>query len=261
MIKRYLRILNAEIKLNLKDTFSYKVGVLSDIIVMAILYFSCLFMNGYSSIGSYYSVQEDVSKSLVLQGYVFRSLAVLVLGSMSNSIRIDAIKGTLEQKAMSVVPLQYLFLGVFIANLLINIIVVAIICTISFFALNTSLFFDLRTILTLAIMLIGMYGVSLIFGGISLFSKRINNLVYIFQLILLIISNAVFQIDNVSNIAKIFPVTTGISIGRKYILGFSVPASEFAFFVFSSIFWLILGAFIFQILLHKTKYKGILSQY
>ena len=43
MIKRYLRILNAEIKLNLKDTFSYKVGVLSDIIVMAILYFSCLF--------------------------------------------------------------------------------------------------------------------------------------------------------------------------------------------------------------------------
>ena len=80
-------------------------------------------------------------------------------------------------------------------------------------------------------------------------------------LILLIISNAVFQIDNVSNIAKIFPVTTGISIGRKYILGFSVPASEFAFFVFSSIFWLILGAFIFQILLHKTKYKGILSQY
>lgn len=141
MIKRYLRILNAEIKLNLKDTFSYKVGVLSDIIVMAILYFSCLFMNGYSSIGSYYSVQEDVSKSLVLQGYVFWSLAVLVLGSMSNSIRIDAIKGTLEQKAMSVVPLQYLFLGDFIANLLINIIVVAIICTISFFALNTSLFF------------------------------------------------------------------------------------------------------------------------
>lgn len=130
MIKRYLRILNAEIKLNLKDTFSYKVGVLSDIIVMAILYFSCLFMNGYSSIGSYYSVQEDVSKSLVLQGYVFWSLAVLVLGSMSNSIRIDAIKGTLEQKAMSVVPLQYLFLGDFIANLLINIIVVAIICTI-----------------------------------------------------------------------------------------------------------------------------------
>ena len=86
MIKRYLRILNAEIKLNLKDTFSY------NIIVMAILYFSCLFMNGYSSIGSYYSVQEDVSKSLVLQGYVFWSLAVLVLGSMSNSIRIDAIK-------------------------------------------------------------------------------------------------------------------------------------------------------------------------
>ena len=88
MIKRYLRILNAEIKLNLKDTFSYKVGVLSDIIVMAILYFSCLFMNGYSSIGSYYSVQEDVSKSLVLQGYVFWSLAVLVLGSMSNKRNI-----------------------------------------------------------------------------------------------------------------------------------------------------------------------------
>ena len=142
MIKRYLRILNAEIKLNLKDTFSYKVGVLSDIIVMAILYFSCLFMNGYSSIGSYYSVQEDVSKSLVLQGYVFWSLAVLVLGSMSNSIRIDAIKGTLEQKAMSVVPLQYLFLGDFIANLLINIIVVAIICTISFFVFITTLLFS-----------------------------------------------------------------------------------------------------------------------
>jgi ABC-2 type transport system permease protein len=218
-------------------------------------------MKGYSSIGSYYNVAENMSKSLVLQGYVFWSFAVLILGSMSNTIRTDATKGTLEQKAMAVVPLQFLLLGDFISNLLVNIIVVCTICVISILFLGTTIYFNILTIGALIITLLGMYGISLIFGGIALISKRINNLVYIFQLILLIVSNAVFQIEGTAEIGKIFPITTGIEIGRKYMIGAPVGIGENIFFIFSSLIWLIAGIFTFEFFMRKSKYKGILAQY
>ncbi len=261
MIKRYFRVIKAEVIMNLKDTFSYRVGIVSDIIVMIILYFACLFMNGYQSIGEYYSVGESASKSMVLQGYIYWSFSVLILGSMSNTIRMDAIKGTLEQKAMSVVPLQFLLLGDFLSSLLVNVIIVISVCIISNLFLGTTIFMNLMTIVTLVLTLVGMYGMSLIFGGIALVSKRINNLVYIIQLILLIASNAVYQVDGINLARQVLPISLGIDIGRKYVVGQSVSVMQILLFVIINLIWLVVGSAIFEFFLKKSKKRGILSQY
>lgn len=258
---KYFRIIKAEIVMNLKDTFSYKVGFISDSIVMIILYLSCLLVGDKSSLGNLYNVNTETSKALMLQGYVFWSFTVMILGSMCSNISNDVTKGTLEQKAMSVIPLQIVLLGDFIASFLVNIMIVAIVCLVSIVFLGIPLYCNLMTIVTLIVTLIGMYGFSLIFGGIALISKRINNLVYIFQLILLLVSNSVIQINEGMNIGKIFPLTIGVELGRKYMLGINVKFSENLTLILMSLLWLIIGLFLFRYFLSKTKYKGVLSQY
>lgn len=260
-LKVYAKVMLAEIKMNLIEAYSYKIGIITDVVAMIIIYLSCLFFDGYSSIGSYYNVGSDVSKNFVLQGYIFWSLAVLILGTLSNSIRRDAEKGTLEQKVMSVIPIQILLLGDFFASLIVNIIVIAIVCVFSMLFLGVTISFNFMTIIILGAMLVGMYGLSLILGGIALISKRIGNLVYMVQTLLLIISNAVVQVDSVNAIGSIFPLTLAIKIGRKFTAGMEIEISEIIFFAANCTLWLIFGMFIFELFLKKSKQMGVLSDY
>lgn len=261
MFRSYLRVINAEIVMNFKDTISYRVGLISDIIVMAVLYLCCIYIGGANSIGQYYGTEPGDSKSLVLLGYLFWSFSVLIIGSTSNSIRQDTMRGTLEQKVMSVAPLQIIFVGDLITELLINVIVVGAVCIISTLFLKISIVFNLGAIITLIITIVGMYGIALVFGGIALVSKRISNLVYIFQLILLIVSNAVIQVPISHKFGDIFPLTMGIHIARNFMLNRQVYMTEMLIFCSLCILWLVAGIIIFQRLLHKTKTTGGLSQY
>jgi len=261
MFKSYLRVINAEIVMNFKDTISYRVGLISDIIVMAVLYLCCIYIGGANSIGQYYGTELGDSKSLVLLGYLFWSFSVLIIGSTSNSIRQDTMKGTLEQKVMSVVPLQIIFMGDLITELVINVIVVGAVCLISMLFIKVSIVFNLGAIITLIITIVGMYGIALVFGGIALVSKRISNLVYIFQLILLIVSNAVIQVPISHIFGNIFPLTVGIHLARNFMLNRDVYITDILEFCILCVLWLIIGIIIFQRLLHRTRAMGGLSQY
>ncbi len=261
MFKSYMRVIKAEIIMNFKDTIAYRVGLISDIIVMAVLYLCCIYIGGANSIGQYYGAEPGDSKSLVLLGYMFWSFSVLIIGSTSNSIRQDTMKGTLEQKVMSVAPLQIIFIGDLITELVINIAVVGSVCIISAIFLKISISLNLASILTLMITIAGMYGIALIFGGVALVSKRISNLVYIFQLILLIVSNAVIQVPLSHKFGNVFPLTMGIHIARSYMLNREVYMNDMVKFFVICTLWLVAGIIIFQKFLYKTKRTGGLSQY
>lgn len=101
---KYFNTLKSEIILNIKDSFSYKIGIINDILILGVLYFSLVFIGTGSSLASTYGSKIGDSNTLLLIGYVFWSLSIAAIGSVSAEISSEATKGTLEQKFMAVVP-------------------------------------------------------------------------------------------------------------------------------------------------------------
>lgn len=130
-MRRYLNAIKAEIEMNLKEALSYKVGVISDLIVISILYFSLLFLDTGTMLGVYYGGNTQNSKPLLLLGYIFWGYSINAISTVSSEIHIEAVKGTLEQKFMSVIPFALLLFGKIITGIIIETLVISIIILLS----------------------------------------------------------------------------------------------------------------------------------
>lgn len=260
----YFNALKAEVILNIKEAFSYKIGIVSDILVLSILYFSLLFLGTGSSLVNTYGGKIEDSKTLLLIGYIFWNFSICAISSVSSEINSEATKGTLEQKFMSVVPIQFLLIGKFLSSILIELIVVMVIILLSFIFAGTKILINLNIIFSITLVLIGMLGLGLILGGVALREKRINNLVFIIQILLLFISDTMTKSSTslqLYEINKLIPLTNGIDIARKSVTMINIKPSEWTMLIVSSVLWLFIGNIIFNKCINVTKHRGVLGDY
>lgn len=254
-----LSIIKAEIVRDLQETFSYKVGILSDIIVLSILYLSLIFLNTGTKLGLYY--QNGDSPSLLLLGYIFWSYSISAISRLSSEIRAEQVKGTLQQKFMAVIPFNLILIGSILSNLLINSIVAITIIIISKVIAGVNIIFNWQALIALLITLTGMYGVALIFGAITLRVKKIGQLVFITQIIFLFISDTMTKTSISEGIGKILPLTAGIDLARRAVGGLNIGAIDWSVLIAVSIFWLIIGVYVFNNSQRYVKKHGLLNTY
>ncbi|NLZ47980.1 MAG: ABC transporter permease [Clostridiales bacterium] len=258
---KYLNTLKAEIILHLKDSFSYKVGIFNDILIFGVLYFSLVFMGtGYSLASSYGSTTAD-SNTLLLIGYVFWSLSLSAINSASTRIASEATKGTLEQKFMAIVPIQWLLLGQFISSITVEVVVCIIISLAAFLFIGTKIIINGTIIISLILTLIGMFGIGLILGAVALKEKKIGNIIFLIQIFLLFVSDTLTTNNFLPNINKVLPLTNGIDVARKAAANSSVTGQDWLILITSSLLWLAVGYIVFTLASRYVKRKGLLSDY
>lgn len=258
---KFFNTLKAEIILNLKNSFSYKMGIITDILVLGVLYFSLVFMGTGTSLTSTYGGNLGDSNTLLLIGYIFWSLSIAAIGSASSEISAEATKGTLEQKFMAVVPIQWLLLGKFISSILIELLVCLIISIAASLFLSTKIIINGAIIISLILTIIGMFGMGLILGAIALKEKKIGNILFLIQIFLLFVSDTLTKTNFLSNINRVLPLTNGIDVARKAAATGSVTGQHWLILIISSLLWLAIGYIIFTLASKYVKGKGLLSDY
>lgn len=252
---KYFNALKSEIVLNLKDSFSYKIGIFNDILVLGILYFSLVFMGTGSSLSSSYGSKIGDSNTLLLIGYVFWSLSIGAIGSVSSEISSEATKGTLEQKFMAVVPIQWLLLGKFISSILVELLVSIIIAIAASVFVGTKIIVNGTIIISLVLTVIGMFGMGLILGAIALNEKKIGNILFLIQICLLFVSNTLTKNNFLSHFNKVIPLTNGINIARKSAAINSITSHEWLLLIISSLLWMVIGYIVFTLATSYVKRK------
>lgn len=106
--------------------------------------------------------------------------------------------------------------------------------------------------------LIGMYGIGLLLGGISLIEKEIGSLVFILQSVLIFLSD---MIEVRSRLFNIIPFNAGIKIMRQMYLGQSIEASLIVDYLISNTVWIILGVICFRYLLRRVRTSDSFNNY
>ncbi|WP_035172582.1 ABC transporter permease [Caldanaerobius polysaccharolyticus] len=255
----YLHILFAEIKRSLKESFSYNVGFISSILLLVVLYCSLIFMNTGTLLGSYYKNAEG-SKTLLLIGYIFWSYSIIAINEVSSEIEKEAVKGTLEQKFMSIAPYSLLLAGSIISSILVSSVVAGIIITLSRIIFGINIIINPGVILSLFITLLGMYGMGLILGGISFIVKKISKITEIIQIVLLFITDTLTK-TSFLKFNWIIPLTLGNDIARRFASSLTVPFDSWIVLVFVSSIWLVTGIAVFNICSKYVKKNGLLGTY
>ncbi|HHT49848.1 MAG TPA: ABC transporter permease [Firmicutes bacterium] len=255
-----LRVIIAEIKRDIKESFNYKMGIFSDLVVFSFLILSLLFFGSGSSLQDYYGGATG-SKSLLLIGYLFWVFSIYAINSTSTEIHHEALKGTLEQKFMAVVPIGFLFLGKMLSGLFISTIIIGLITALVLILTGVSLKITSLSIILLVINLIGMYGIGLIFGSIALRIKKIGQLTFILQFLLLFLTDTITKTPLSEGLGKVIPLTNGINLVRQSISGLLVAKSEMIYFIIISLIWILLGIVIFSATEKKVRQDGTLNFY
>lgn len=249
-----------ELKLDFKISWSYKTNFFSEMVTIFILYASLFMFDSGNSLGNYY-LQPENSKNLLLVGYVLWGFSIMGISTVSANITNELTTGTLEQKMMTNIPIYILLIGQMLPAFIIQAGEISVIVILSNIFFNTNISFNFTSICILIITIIGMYGIGLIFGGISLVKKKIGKVIYIFQILLLFISNTISYISDTILINKILPLTIGNDLIRKSILGMHINMNEYAILILVSLGWLLLGIFIFRYFENKSKIDGVLNYY
>jgi len=259
-IKIMLKSIKAEILRDIRETFSYKTGIISDIAVLSILFLSIIYLGSGTQIQKYYKGLNG-SRTLLLTGYIFWTYSVSAINTMSKEINYEAMKGTLAKKYTAVTPFYALLAGVVLSSLTINSIVAIFIIAISKIVVGINIIINIKVFSSLIITLVGMYGVGLLYGGIALRVKRIGQLVFVTQIILLFISDTLTKTKLSEGIGKIIPLTAGIDIARKSIGGLNVGINDWSILIGSSIFWLFIGMYFFHKSQQYAKKYGLINVY
>lgn len=258
MIFKYFNAFIEEIKLSLEIYWSYKVNLIFETFYIGLLYLGLLYFDSGQRLSLHYGNIHNY-KSLLLIGYVFWSFSIAALSVSSSCISSESMRGTLEQKFMSIVPMYVLIAGEFLANILVQLIEISIIVLISHFILGVKFYFEFSIIIILLITLTGMYGIGLTIAGISIREKKINGLVFIIQTMLLFVSDVITSTDSKFVVNKFIPLTLGNDLARKSISKIDILFLDWMQLIFVSFIWLAVGIFVFNYFLKVSKKEGLLG--
>lgn len=236
---------------SLEETISYKKVFIMDLIIMSIMLIVVIVFG--MGTGIEFFIDGNVSDAdltiLRFMGFIYWMFISTSLSIVASNIMADSKIGILEIRLRGMFKYRYILVGEFAATMLITTVISAIIMAVAVIILNVAttglLIFIGVTTLTLAITLIGMYGISLSIGGFSLIHKRIGSLLTIVSALVFFIFNTSVMYQ--SNILEKIPMVKALDITRNAYMGKTVSLTEVGYVIISNILLLFIGNLIFKL--------------
>lgn len=253
-----LRALAWDIKMQILSAWRYKFSVISDIVVFSLLMIFFLTSRTGTSFSEKYMVSDY--KALLLAGHIAWTLSISAISSVGNEVSSELSKGTFYRKMHSKYPLAVLYLGDLIASFVIQIFVIVCLLIIAKVFWNVSITFSFTIIIALIINLLGMYGIGLIVGGLSVRYKRIGAIVLLIQLGMLFITDTIPTSSSLLAVTKVIPLTACNEVIRTC-LSNHTDAQSLVMLLLTSIIWIFIGTAVFYISINRAKKIGNLLYY
>ena len=265
MMVRWLKIARAELIRDYKTALRYPVEMATGLTIMYVL-FMALYLGALSLAGG-----RGLGGGLdgMVVGYCMWFFAMMAMNTMSLDIEREAQQGTLEQVVLHVPDFlgtlwlragTHLLLGaglVIVLNLAIQV------STGNYLHLSFSGW--LAAIAVVLVTLVGLCGVGLLLGGMSLLFKRIGQLSAIIQFSLFFLASMDIQSlpEPWPGLVSHLPMAGGVSLLKALVAG-AAPlglAEGFAWLVFDSACYALIGSVVFKLMERATRRAGLLSHY
>lgn len=236
----------------------YRFAFVSDVLVYTLILALLMFTDAGQSLSNRYAYSDY--RALLFNGYIAWTFANSAVSTSIGDTSGELMKGTLYRKLQSQYPLELFQLGGLLSTLVVHSCIIACLSIIAFLAWGLEPMVSPTILGYLAVTCLGMYGIGLIMGGLTILFKKIGSLQLLFQLVLLFVSNTVPAGEGLAAISRVIPLTTCNDLIRLQMSGQTDSASICFLFVTSAI-WICAGCTVFHFCLRRAKRRGNLLLY
>jgi ABC-2 type transport system permease protein len=205
----------------------------------------------------------DRLESIII-GYVLWTLVNFALSNIAARLQIEAQTGTLEQIFLSQYGAVKVFLMRALADLTLEMLKIFSILVFIILLTGSHISFPPMLILPFTTVVLGAYGFAFIIASSALLLKRVQQLLFLFQipLLLLLIAPTETWTGLGQIVAQLLPMTTGASLLRDLMArGESLNFTKFVIAFVNGGVYFFLGLLFFRVAERKAKRRGILSGY
>jgi ABC-2 type transport system permease protein len=262
-MKTILVALFGEFREGLLISWTYKVNQLISLLTLGFIFFIVVFFMGGGKLDP-----DRIASSLV--GYLVWMYVAAALGDLTYGLRGEISAGTLEQLAMSPIPIGILLIGRVIANLLITSVQVILMGFIVLSLIHVRIFIPLSAVLALLITFIGVLGFGYIIAGMMLLFKQVEALNNLFNNALAFFNGAFLPVSAMpawmASISVLLPSTLGIIVIRSITLEGKTLLETWnngnlVALIINSVLYLLIGLGIYTLCERVAKNRGSLGQY
>jgi ABC-2 type transport system permease protein len=252
-----------EIRKGLLIGWTYRVNWLTGFLTLGFIFISLGFFMGGGQL-------DPEQLASVLLGYLTWMYAMSAIGNLSWGLRGEMNAGTLEQMAMSPVPIGLIMLGRVLADFVVTTIQVFLMGVVMYLLLGVRIPMRWQGVPVLILTLFGIFGFGFIIAGTVLIFKQVESFANLFQNALAFLNGSFLPVDSLPGwmaaIARTLPSTQGIVVLRKVVLDGQSLASAWQD---KSLMWLLLhsavyfavGWLVFGFCERVAKEQGSLGQY
>lgn len=262
MILQNLMLFKIELKKLFLSEIRYFMNFLSDLIVYYILFLGLYFFIRYN--GNLSSAELNNTINMQLIGYLSWFFFSFTITFSTNTLSSETTQGTFEQLCINSNSMVKIFLIKLLVVSIRNIVLILPLTVLLVLSTGVKIVIGFNAILIFLIMLIGIFGLSLILAGFEVYYKKIGQFPFILSILLLGSS-----IIDTSGLPKIFqnilytlPFTRGtdlmkFSISKKYV----ITNHDILLISVNSMVYILLGLICFYYFFNKAKEKGNLSKF
>ncbi len=255
-MKKIYNLFKAELLKYICEFKSYFFNSISGIVVFYIIFMGMFY--GVKHFAGANFTGDDLDSMIV--GYILWSFALMAFQSISYSVYFEIQRGTMEQFYQTSVGIEYGLIIRIIIEFLFSFLFVAVVLILTMLTTQRWLNFNFFDVFwKLLISLPSLWGLALLFAGLSMIFKKIEAFMQImtFGLIAVVSLNA-YPISIIS----FLPFSAGATTIRNTIVkGVSYSLEWYFFVVGISLFYLILGVIIFKISEKQARKRNLLGQY
>lgn len=247
-------------KRNLRIFFRYGFDTITQIVSLTIL-FAFLFYGAKAVIGGNAGHHETLPS--IVSGYFVWMLAIVSYGSAAGQLTEEATTGTLEQLAMSPLGLRAVVTAQFLSSWLTQLVFICSTLLLMMTVSHQWLHIDFISLVPLVFLTsVGLFGMGLAVGGLSLVFKRTQNLQQLVQFAF--VALVAVPVRSVPAF-KFLPIAWGNELIRRVTVHgtsiFSMPLRDTGFLFVHAVAWFALGLIAFGRFERIARERALLGQY
>lgn len=261
-MKGLITAIKWETILSVKENISYKISFYTDMMIFVGTFIAIYYMGISSAFSSVYQVNQATGQILVLIGYIFWQNASAALGASSSIIRNELSLGLFEIRMQSKYRVSTIIFAKMVVLILIDCfsyLLIMLFCTLTLGFRVSNVLTIFLSILVSFPSILGMFGIGLILGGMSIKQKKLGSIVMVFQSAMLIVSNALSPTRNMW--VSVIPFSLGIEIVRDIYIRRNVSIVMISTYLIINAVWLVVGEKFFSNALKYERKYGSFDNY
>ncbi len=254
-------LLIGEFKRTWVQTLRYPTEAIGGVVILTTVFYGIFLSTQYMA-GPASTFGERLDAVVV--GYVIWTLVLYIVNDIATNLQLEAQTGTLEQVFLSPFGAPRVFLARAIASLTLRLLLILVVLTIIIAMTGSQLAFPALLLLPLATLLLSAYGLAFFIGSFALVFKKVQQLLGLFQFVLLFLLAAPTEdwSGSARLIANLLPILPSTGLLRDLMArGEALDWGGWAIALANGIIYFTLGTLVFRWAEKQAKRQGTLGGY